>query len=126
MHDALLMGRMEGRGGLGGQLQQGLRIQGAAQDPAKVTALDQLRGQKGLPFGLSNFEDRGNIRMVELAGGPGLLQKQALVFRVRTLQELERHLPFQAQIHRPPDLAKTTFPERFHQPVGTEGLAGFH
>ena len=78
---------------------------------------DQLHRDEGRAFHFARFVDVGDVRMIELAGHLGFMQKRAMPDFVRIAKDLQGDLALQAQIHGPPHGPHGAFAQPFDQAV---------
>jgi hypothetical protein len=117
----------EGLGDLLGDL-EGLidRDRASRQTLLEVLALDELEGEEGLPVGLLEPVDGGDVRVVEGREKVGLALEAAEALRVLHhlgRKHLDGHLAAQGRVGGPVDLAHPTGPEGGSDPVVRQRLA---
>ena len=124
VNDALLVGGGEAPGGLERELRRPARGKGAGREAAaERLAFEQLRNDVGRSLVRPDVEDRRDVRMVQKAGGFGLLLEtpQAIgVARKALGKDLERDVAAQPRVPRAVDVTHPPGAEPREDFVGPE------
>src|SRR5262249_41865972 len=123
--DPLLVGRPEAAGHLERIVDRLANRQrgSAGQLLPERRPLEQLRNDVGRTVVSPDVVNREHVRVVEAAGGPGLLLEPAQALGVRGIgrrQDLDRDFPVEPLVARPVDLAHSSRSERPDDLVGAE------
>ena len=125
--DALVVGLLERLRDLLGDLEGLVDGDRAPREPLlEVLPLDELEGEEGLPVGLLEPVDRGDVRVVEGGEEVGLaLEAPQALFVLRHLgrQHLDRDVPVEVRVGGAVDLAHPPGPESRGDLVVRQGLS---
>ena len=128
MDDALLVRFLERLGDLPGNRQHGVQREGpSCQALGQIVARHVLHGQESHAVALVDAVDGGNVGVIQRGQHLGLALEAGqalLVAGEHGGQDLDRHVPVQGVVGRPPHRPHAALPDLRRQAVVEQDLAG--